>query len=253
MGVPAGNILMKMKMENVDLSQRNRLMRAAGQAEEADPNSTTTATVEKKVETMAELKNDPILSKYAKMIAMGVPPMNALMKMKVENIEIAQRNRLMRAAGHEEELDPNNNVNNVNVTHGAGSRRPSASLQNLHWNTLPAEKLKNSIWSHAASVDQSSIAEHDLQELERLFGNTNSVNSSFATTRTLGALAETQKESLQLKHIEKKRAQNIVIGLNPFKSLGTHVEILKAMCSLDDMNGKISADHIDNFKGTHSC
>ena len=248
MGVPPGNILMKMKMENVEVTQRNRLMRAAGQPEEADPSAAAT-TLEKKVETIAELKNDPILSKYAKMIAMGVPPMNALMKMKVENIDIAQRNRLMRAAGHEEEIDPNSLSNHANVPNGANARRPSASLQNLHWNTLPAEKLKNSIWSHAASVDQSTIAEHDLQELERLFGNTNTVNSSFATTRTLGALAETQKESLQLKHLDKKRAQNIVIGLNPFKSLGTHVEILKAMCSLDDMSGKINSDHIDNFKG----
>jgi hypothetical protein len=32
-----------------------------------------------------------------------------------------------------------------------------------------------------------------------------------------------------------------VIGLNPFKSFGSHVELLKALCSLDDLGGLCSS------------
>jgi hypothetical protein len=120
-------------------------------------------------------------------------------------------------------------------------------MQNLHWNTLPAEKLKNSIWAQSAGTGAADIAETDLQELERLFGAQKSTGS-FATTRNVGALADSAKETLQLKHLDRKRAQNIVIGLNPFKGLGSHVELLKALCSLNDLNGKITSDSIDNFR-----
>jgi hypothetical protein len=198
-------------------------------------------------ETVATLKEDAVLGKYAKMLGMGVPPGNVLMKLKMENVELSQRNRLMRAAGHE--LEPEAAA----VTPAAAgslpapiARRPSANMQNLHWNTLPADKLKNSIWAQSAN-SATDIAETDLQELERLFG-AQQATGSFATTRNAGALADTAKEALQLKHIDKKRAQNIVIGLNPFKSLGSHVDLLKALCSLNDLNGKITADSIDNFR-----
>lgn len=204
-------------------------------------------------ETIAMLKEDPVLMKYAKMLSMGVPPGNVLMKLKMENVEVSQRNRLMRAAGQEEEVDPNSSSAVPFAPAPAGAamvRRPSANMQNLHWNTLPADKLKHSIWSQATGNAVNDIAETDLLELERLFGaqKDGGKGGSFATTRTLGALAHSQKEALQLFYLDKKRAQNIVIGLNPFKSLGTHVEILKALCSLNDIGGKITADHIDNFR-----
>jgi hypothetical protein len=198
-------------------------------------------------ETVATLKEDAVLGKYAKMLGMGVPPGNVLMKLKMENVELSQRNRLMRAAGHELEPEAAAAAPAAAGTLPAPiTRRPSANMQNLHWNTLPAEKLKNSIWAQSAN-SAPDIAETDLHELERLFG-AQKATGSFATTRNAGALADTAKEALQLKHIDKKRAQNIVIGLNPFKSLGSHVDLLKALCSLNDLNGKITADSIDNFR-----
>lgn len=213
----------------------------------------TTAAAPVIQETIAMLKEDPVLMKYAKMLGMGVPAGNVLMKLKMENIEISQRNRLMRAAGQEEEVDPNAAaaaVPSASAPAGAMTRRPSANMQNLHWNMLPADKLKNSIWSQASGNPVSDIAETDLLELERLFGAQKDTGGkgSFATTRNIGALADSQKEALQLRHLEKKRAQNIVIGLNPFKSLGSHVDLLKALCSLNDLGGKVTADHIDNFR-----
>lgn len=220
--------------------------KAAGAGEGAGP-AVEAVAVE---ETVASLKEDAVLGKYAKMTGMGVPPGNVLMKMKMEGVDVKQRNRLMRAAGQEPEPEgpaaPAMAAANVQGGLPPPTRRPSASLQNLHWNTLPAEKLKNSIWAQNAS-NAVDIAEADLKELERLFG-AQKATGSFATTRTSGMLAETHKEALQLKYLDKKRAQNIVIGLNPFKSIGTHVELLKALCSLNDLGGKITADSIDNFR-----
>ena len=248
MGVSAGNVLMKLKMDNINISDRNRLMRAAGHDLEVESTTSADTTA---VETVEQLKTDPVLSKFAKMVSMGVPAGSVVLKMTIDGVSVSNRNRLMRAAGHELEVDPsatNTTTSNTNTTGTSTSnaRRPSASMQNLHWNLLPADKLAHSIWS-TTSAD-TTIAEQDLAELERLFGNSNTnTSASFATTRSLGATADST--TLQLRHLEKKRAQNIVIGLNPFKSLGTHVEVLKAMCSLNDMQGRITADHIDNFRG----
>ena len=251
MGVPAGNVLMKLKMENIELTQRNRLMRAAGQDLEPEPTSSTTTTT-MKIETIDELKADAVLGKYAKMLSMGVPPGNVLMKLKLENIEVKQRNRLMRAAGQELEKEEGGAESTTATTSTVGGvsmiRRPSANMQNLHWNTLPEERVKNSIWAKASnSTNEIDIAETDLEELERLFGAHKEKNiNNFTTTRNISQTAST-KISLQLQYLDKKRAQNIVIGLNPFKSLGNYVDILKAMCSLDTLNGKITLDMIDNF------
>mmetsp|Transcript_5286 Transcript_5286/g.8627 ORF Transcript_5286/g.8627 Transcript_5286/m.8627 type:complete len:506 (+) Transcript_5286:1-1518(+) len=223
---------------------------------------------------------------------MGVPPANVQAKMKMDDISILHRNRLMRAAGHEEEPDPTGSgtgSSNSSAPPVGIPRRPSAPMQNLHWNTIPADRLQNSIWSlnrannSATSLGSSAsngatsthggaaaadMAEAELIELERLFGHASNgsagggsganrtqvkegggAGSSFATTRNIGALAEKNKAALKLHLLEKRRAQNIVIGLNPFKSFcATHVDLLKALCSLNDLQGKITADHIDNFR-----
>ena len=124
MGSPPPAVAMKMKSENVEVSQMNRVLRAldlplegvntpslggpqnlsallapphaqAGVGKTPVQTSTSAQPVPK--EDLADLKSDPIVGKYAKMAAMGIPPPAVAMKMKSENVEVSQMNRVLRA------------------------------------------------------------------------------------------------------------------------------------------------------------
>ena len=56
-------------------------------------------------EELSDLKQDPIIGKYAKMAAMGVPHASVQAKMRLDNIESTQANRILRALGIEAEDD----------------------------------------------------------------------------------------------------------------------------------------------------
>eukprot|EP01034_Spumella_vulgaris_P023259 gene23260-29471_t len=192
-------------------------------------------------ETLQGLKVDDVLSKYAKMIGMGVPSQNVLAKMKLDSVSMQNRNRLMLVVGSELEEDSANKL--------ASQKSSSVSiLQTLHWKALSPTKLRNSIWSCGTSGEtdgSSGIADTEMVELEKLFA----VNSSSAQSVTApldgGGIV---KPVPQLRVLERKRAQNIAIGLVAFKVCGSHLDLMKAVCSLDTLDHRLSADHLENLR-----
>jgi hypothetical protein len=55
------------------------------------------------------------------------------------------------------------------------------------------------------------------------------------------------KASLKLMVLEGRRAQNIVIALSQYKSFGHYSKLFSAVCSLENMNGQLTIDHIENL------
>ncbi len=191
-------------------------------------------------ESMETLRSDAVLGRYAKMAGMGVPAGNVLAKMRMDEVPLSQRNRLMGALGHELE----------NQQDKLGRKSSTGSFQSLHWNPLPADKLKNTIWSlgggGAGDLAESLMAETEMAELEKLFCS--AATASLAATAAAPA-KDVAREADQLRVLERKRAQNVAIGLVPFRVFGSHMDLLKAICSLDTLGGKLTADHLDNFRG----
>jgi hypothetical protein len=205
-------------------------------------------------ETLEGLKSDATLAKYAKMLSMGVLPGGVIAKMKMDMVEAHDRNRLMRSVGY------NITEEAVDAHVEPPLRKPTSQMQCVHWNPLPAEKLKNSIWWTADHQQEEEEADGavvarsaglDMDELERLFGGShtlvgNTDDKANSVRRPLQVAV--QKVSLTLQHLERRRAQNISIGLVPFRRCGSHVELLKAICSLNSMDGLLTADNLETFK-----
>ena len=209
------------------------------------------------------------------MALMGVPHGSVTAKMKMDNVEVSDVNRLLRSLGHDVEdygsasnsggkggREVSNPLNARPHSHpvlgalatgprGGPNANPSqrrVQLQNIHWNPLPAEKLSKSVWGQGAKEDQDDIQDTDLEELEKLFGSKSNSNPNPSKTQGEGDGAESKKNAMKLLLLEGKRAQNIVIGLAQYKSLAAdHHTILRAICSLDSLGGKISADHLENL------
>ena len=217
------------------------------------------------LETLEGLKSDAILAKYAKMLSMGVLPGSVIAKMKMDMVEAHDRNRLMCSVSYMTEKEEEEAVDarlEPPLRKPAGHNKPSIQMQCVHWNPLPAEKLKNSIWWTADQQQQQqqeadgAVAPHsaglDMDELERLFGGgshkLNRNTDDKANPERIPQQLAVQKVSLTLKHLERRRAQNISIGLVPFRHCGTHMELLKAICSLNSMDGLLTADNLETFK-----
>ena len=158
---------------------------------------TGTGTGTEPVETLDNLKADTLLSKYAKMASMGVPHGSVQAKMKLDGIEAAQANRLLRALGID--VSPSGSITGkagpgtgpgagagasilgalsagpgglragpgpgagpgagAGAGAGAGgtSRRATVQLQNVQWTMVPADRLRNSVWASNADSGEGRV------------------------------------------------------------------------------------------------
>jgi len=295
-----------MKLDGVDVAEANRLMRALGhEVDEPKPTAPEPALPAAK-EDINDLKSDAVLGKYAKMAAMGVPHGSVQAKMKLDGVDLAEANRLMRALGHEVEgapaagparPGPGSILSALAAGPGGGqlrsqgpaasssasapapapARRSTVQLQNIHWNTVPEDRLKKSVWASADAAGADEIQESDLEELAKLFGAAQAKGGAGPGGRASGeawgaggagsgsgagaggarrgsaagpdAKDEAAKKSMQLHALDGKRAQNVVIGLAQYKSITQDMfALLRAVCSLDSMGGRVSADHLENLQ-----
>lgn len=179
--MPFPNVLAKMKLDEISVVDRNRLARSLSNDEEQD-GSLAKAKPQEQAKDIAALKSDPVLSKYAKMSAMGVPYPSVLSKMKLDDISMNDRNRLARSLDQQLEGAPDTKET---ASTNANGRRPSVPFQKVHWNTLPEEKIKKSLWSTKSS-EAEIIKDEDLEELEALFCSlpqASTAKSSHAVTK----------------------------------------------------------------------
>jgi hypothetical protein len=201
-------------------------------------------------EELSVLKQDPLIGKYIKMAAMGVPFGNVEHKMKSEGVSAEDMLRVAVALGHGPAPVSGLSLSSKGSTDSrptSVSRRSSGvSLVKMHWNTLPPEKLENSIW---ANNDEDSMGEKELQELEMLFAASGSAGPGGNTSESKNstASAPTSDPRLKLFVLESRRAQNVVIGLSQYKGQKSHREVLEAVCRLDDLGGSLNIDKLQNL------
>jgi len=197
-------------------------------------------------EELAALKQDPAVGKYIKMAAMGVPYGNVEHKMKSEGVSPEDMLRVAVALGHGPAPKSTKSSSGVtDIRPSSVSRRSSGvSLVKMHWNTLPPEKLENSIW---ANNDEDSMEEKEMQELEKLFAASGNPAGGTLDGKGTAASAVVTDPRMKLYVLESRRAQNVVIGLSQYKGQKSHKEILQAVCRLDDINGSLNIDKLQNL------
>ncbi|RYH28725.1 hypothetical protein EON65_11165 [archaeon] len=188
--------------------------------EEKQPESQMNAADRMKMRLKELQEAHPVVIKYVKMVQMGVLPMSVISKMKLDSIDAHFIDLMEDALGLHDEQH---------------SKAKGKSLDS--W--LPQERLKNSIWAFD-TTEQTLLADQELAELESMFRTQRESRS-----RNVDA-AKPSKLNLQV--LEGKRAQNISIGLVTFRSVGSHVDILKAICALNGMDGNLHVDNLENLK-----
>ena len=80
-----------------------------------------------------------------------------------------------------------------------------------------------------------------MQELEKLFA----ASGSSAVVEKKSVASEDPK--LKLFVLDHRRAQNVVIGLSQFRSKFSHKQLLEAVCRLDDLDGSLNVDKLQNL------
>jgi hypothetical protein len=221
------------------------------------PSSTKTESVapsKATPEELSALKKDPSIGKYIKMAAMGVPFGNVEHKMKSEGVSADDMLRAAIALGHASAPPPaavTASLSSTGGSVGSSESRPtsrrssSVSLVKMHWNTVPADKLQNSIW---ANNDEDSMEEKEMQELEKLFAASgNAPTSGGSEGKVSSAVPAKVDPRMQLLVLDPRRAQNIVIGLSQYKGQKSHKQLLEAVCRLDDLDGGLNIDKLQNL------
>eukprot|EP01041_Mallomonas_annulata_P005865 gene5865-11842_t len=282
-GVPTSNVLQRMKLDNVSLKDIRRFQRASGVDVDDDvvvvhaSEAPHPVPVEK--ETLDALKEDPVVGKYARMAAVGVPTSNVVQRMQLDGIGPLDIARFIRATG--EESTPTSEIPRPNTAGGAGTgdglkgprttgavgsggrpatagggggSRPTVSLQKIHWDTLPAEKLRNSVWKTTDEDDggdgdsyghgQGHQQDHDMDELQELFGS-REMNRSRSNSKQDASKSDT---GIRLVVLDAKRAQNVVIGLAQFKSFGPHANLFRAVCAFDKCNDQLDTEKVEKLR-----
>ena len=194
------------------------------------------------------------------MYIQGIPATGVLSKMKLSNVDTELIVTFMDVIGHES--DDFGTPKNAGTTLGLGvtpdmARKVSVPLVKLHWSTVDPDKLSKSLW---ASYDKDMKSDDlffqatDIDELEQLFGAAKTtVKVSGGGGGGGGGRRSSDNNDIdnndpnKMYVIDSKRSQNIIIGLNPFKTVASTSAIIDAILSLDPLNGLLSADRLCTF------
>ncbi|EGZ07092.1 hypothetical protein PHYSODRAFT_565908 [Phytophthora sojae] len=210
MGLPEGAVRQKMKTEGVD----ERALDLGGDAfvSELTPSNND-----------VKLQDDPVYSKYFKMLKMGLPEGAVKQKMVTENADV-------RAL----ELGPDATV--TQLTSGgetkerAAAVKPKRPRKKLHWQPISEDRLSNlnqqTIWE---DEDDDVDFDMDMDELEALFFANQNTGSGKKSSSRGQSKALKRKQSVTL--IDGKRAMNAAISLARVKL--SYSEIAQAVIKFD--------------------
>ncbi|KAE9010230.1 hypothetical protein PR003_g15269 [Phytophthora rubi] len=210
MGLPEGAVRQKMKSEGVD----ERALDLGGDALVSE------LTLSK---DDVKLQDDPVYSKYFKMLKMGLPEGAVKQKMLTENADV-------RAL----ELGPDATVSKLTSSGDAKARatavKPKRPRKKLHWQPISEDRLSNlnqqTIWE---DEDDDADFDMDMDELEALFFANQNTGSAKKNSSRGQSKALKRKQSVTL--IDGKRAMNAAISLARVKV--SYSEIAQAVVKFD--------------------
>lgn len=208
--------------------------------------------IDRKEDKLREVMTCSVLKKYARMCLIGIPSESILVRMKLDSVGPQQRNRFLKALGEKEE-DVNQSPIKKFTKRKGKTTPPSRGSETRETRLQSDEKQKKSVWGTPPNAVRSrdslllalgeEIEEQELQEVQEFFAQQN--GEAVHTRRYLQSLRNNETASLRV--LEVRRAQNIAIGLVQFKSFGSTADFLRAILSLDNYGGKVTADVLDNF------
>lgn len=206
-------IVLDIDEDNDDNNGKAEALQTPVKAMASDP------AAEQKQRLQLLLEQKPALSKYIKMINMGVLPMSVISKMKMDGVGADLLEEMQVALG-----------------------LVNKEKDNKAWRPVPEERMKNSIWAFAQEEDNEGLlAEQELSDLENMF-------RTARESRSKHVAPAPAKQAMPLKILEGKRAQNIAIGLVPFRSCGSHADLMKAICGLNTLDGRLLVDNLENLR-----
>ncbi|KAG6578254.1 formin-homology 2 domain-containing protein [Phytophthora cinnamomi] len=210
MGLPEGAVRQKMKSEGVD----EHALDLGGDALVSELTSS---------QNDVKLQDDPVYSKYFKMLKMGLPEGAVKQKMVTENADV-------RAL----ELGPDATVSQLSSTGDAKTRpavaKPKRPRKKLHWQPISEDRLSNlnqqTIWE---DEDDDVDFDMDMDELEALFFANQNTGSGKKNSSRGQSKALKRKQSVTL--IDGKRAMNAAISLARVKL--SYSDIAQAVIKFD--------------------
>ncbi|ETO69596.1 hypothetical protein F444_13859 [Phytophthora nicotianae P1976] len=209
-GLPEGAVRQKMKAEGLD----ERALDLGGDA----------LVSELTTKNDVKLQDDPVYSKYFKMLKMGLPEGAVRHKMTTENIDV-------RAL----DLGPDATVSQLSSSGGANAAKaavpkPKRARKKLHWQPISEDRLSNlnqqTIWE---DEDDDVDFDVDMDELEALFFANQNTNS--AKKNSLRGQSKALKRKQAVTLIDGKRAMNAAISLARVKL--SYSEIADAVTKFD--------------------
>ncbi|KAG6970314.1 hypothetical protein JG688_00004915 [Phytophthora aleatoria] len=212
MGLPEGAVRQKMKTEGVD----ERALDLGGDALVSELTAQNNDV---------KLQDDPVYSKYFKMLKMGLPEGAVRQKMATESVDV-------RAL----ELGPDATVSQLssgvdaNAAAKVAVAKPKRARKKLHWQAISEDRLSNlnqqTIWE---DEDDDVDFDVDMDELEALFFANQNTNSAKKNSSRGQSKALKRKQAVTL--IDGKRAMNAAISLARVKL--SYSEIADAVTKFD--------------------
>ncbi|KAG3004570.1 hypothetical protein PC128_g20601 [Phytophthora cactorum] len=212
MGLPEGAVRQNMKTDGVD----ERALDLGGDALVSE------LTAQK---NDVKLQDDPVYSKYFKMLKMGLPEGAVRQKMATESVDV-------RAL----ELGPDATVSQLssgvdaNAAAKVAVAKPKRARKKLHWQAISEDRLSNlnqqTIWE---DEDDDVDFDVDMDELEALFFANQNTNSAKKNSSRGQSKALKRKQAVTL--IDGKRAMNAAISLARVKL--SYSEIADAVTKFD--------------------
>ncbi len=248
MGVPSQAVANKMRQDGVEKKKISAFEVANGLAYATPPAPipiTPICHMDKGCASQTELarrsiENDASLSKYKKMIAMGVPAQAVANKMKQDGVvktKIAAFevvNHITKSHSH----IPAPKLSLPMPPTQTPTRRTSVAMQKIHWKPVSQERVGNSLW--ASAIDsESAIDDSEVRELENLFGARRPVG------RKVGRVSSQTPKNKKISLIDSKRSYNITISLAQFKAFKSFDDLCDTVISLD--SSRLNNEQLQNM------
>jgi hypothetical protein len=193
------------------------------------------------IEAKEVINKDPSLTKYKKMLSVGIPVQSVANKMRQDGVardtiqifEVAHG--LVKSASR----SPLRQLNlPCPPVLQAKKRRTSVAMQKIHWKPVSQDRLQHSLWANV-NEGETSIDDVEVKELEHLFAK-----KMVAKQQKKPTASETKKmEKVSL--IDAKRSYNIAISIAQFKSFQTYDDLCAAVVSLD--SSKLNCEQLQRM------
>jgi len=227
-GVPLSAVQHKMKQEGLSESLLTPFT-AMHREDECKERNTTSNNCQ----DQSSLEDNPKLSKYIRMMNVGVPVAAVILKMKSDGIKETFVDDFRKRFDADSPISACTS-RKQQLGH-LSSRRTSVKMQKIHWNAIDEEKLHKSMW---AGHMENEIDDEELGSLVKLFCT--QARSPQNSQRFLP-----KREPIARTFVDAKRGNNIAIALAQFRGFKSFDELCQSVSSFS--TEKLDSEKLQNM------